>query len=351
MKSIQRHDLDKPDRLYLYLKELEEYTRSLEKSLADTSSFQLTDDVLRRIRDQLQAGGVAPLNTTGLAGRQSESQNARIPKVTSHPDPLTTDYDFYILDSTPDELWTINREVNPPVREQIIATSANHNLLSATHTDTTAASPVLGDLIVSDGTPKWIRLAGHINAAKRFLRQTGTGAVSAVPAWDTIASTDLTDTASIIRFNAQNQFDSSTQFSVYAVQTSLQSVPNNTTTAITLDSESDDQGGLHDNVTNNSRITIPTGGDGIYLFVGQLAFAANSTGVRRLLLMGNGTLPLARDTDPAPSAAEVSLLHVATIRVLAATDYAEIHGYQNSGAGLNTDASSGMTFLAAHKLA
>jgi hypothetical protein len=68
---------------------------------------------------------------------------------------------------------------------------ANHNLLSATHPDTVPASPVLGDLIAANGTPAWARLAGQTTTTRKFLRQTGTGSVSALPSWDTLADGDL----------------------------------------------------------------------------------------------------------------------------------------------------------------
>lgn len=66
-----------------------------------------------------------------------------------------------------------------------------HNLLSATHPDTVTAAPVLGDLIAANGTPAWARLAGNTTATRKFLRQTGTGTVSAVPGWDTLLAGDL----------------------------------------------------------------------------------------------------------------------------------------------------------------
>ena len=58
-----------------------------------------------------------------------------------------------------------------------------HNVLSATHGDALTASPVLGDIIHGNATPAWARLAGNTAATRKFLGQTGTGAVSAVPAW------------------------------------------------------------------------------------------------------------------------------------------------------------------------
>ena len=66
-----------------------------------------------------------------------------------------------------------------------------HNLFSATHSDTVTASPVLGDILYGNVTPAWTKLAGNTTATKNFFTQTGTGAVSAVPAWGAIAAGDL----------------------------------------------------------------------------------------------------------------------------------------------------------------
>jgi hypothetical protein len=55
------------------------------------------------------------------------------------------------------------------------------------------AAPILGDLLYRAAVV-WTRLAGNTTATKKFLRQTGTGAASAAPAWDTIAATDLPNT-------------------------------------------------------------------------------------------------------------------------------------------------------------
>jgi hypothetical protein len=70
-------------------------------------------------------------------------------------------------------------------------TPGAHNLLSATHTDTVAHVPVLGDIIAANSTPAWAAVAGNITTTRKFLRQTGGGAVSALPAWDTIVAADV----------------------------------------------------------------------------------------------------------------------------------------------------------------
>jgi len=49
----------------------------------------------------------------------------------------------------------------------------------------------LGDLIYENATPAPVRLAGNTTATKNFLTQTGTGTISAAPAWGTIAVGDV----------------------------------------------------------------------------------------------------------------------------------------------------------------
>lgn len=77
------------------------------------------------------------------------------------------------------------------------AVLGNHNLLSASHPDTTAASPVLGDLIATNNTPAWQKVAGNTTSAKQFLTQTGTGAVSALPVWAAILDADVPNTITL----------------------------------------------------------------------------------------------------------------------------------------------------------
>lgn len=59
-----------------------------------------------------------------------------------------------------------------------------HDLLSAEHPDTLPGSPVRGDLVVSNGTPLWTKLA--VGTIGKFLRSDGTD-----PGWATIARSDL----------------------------------------------------------------------------------------------------------------------------------------------------------------
>lgn len=53
----------------------------------------------------------------------------------------------------------------------------------------------LGDIIYENVTPAAARLAGNITAVKQFLSQTGTGSVSAAPAWATLVAGDIPNIA------------------------------------------------------------------------------------------------------------------------------------------------------------
>ncbi len=55
----------------------------------------------------------------------------------------------------------------------------------------------LGDLPYMDATPALARLPGNITALKKYLSQTGTGAISAVPVWSTIDFSDLAGIATV----------------------------------------------------------------------------------------------------------------------------------------------------------
>lgn len=51
----------------------------------------------------------------------------------------------------------------------------------------------LGDMIYENATPAPARLAGNTTTTRKFLRQTGTGTISAAPAWDTLVAGDIPD--------------------------------------------------------------------------------------------------------------------------------------------------------------
>ena len=111
-------------------------------------------------------------------------------------------------------------------------------------------------------------------------------------------------------------------------------VNNTVWTSVGFQSERRDTDAFHDNVTNKSRMTIPTGLGGIYAVGGHLAFGANSTGRRHLRIQKGGSTTLAEQRMVAlTSVATVLDLH--TVTHLNDSEYVEIQIWQSSGAGLS----------------
>jgi hypothetical protein len=63
------------------------------------------------------------------------------------------------------------------------------------HGGTNQTTYALGDSLYASAANTLAKLAGNITAVKQYLSQTGTGAVSAAPAWATIAGGDITGAA------------------------------------------------------------------------------------------------------------------------------------------------------------
>lgn len=118
-----------------------------------------------------------------------------------------------------------------------------------------------------------------------------------------------------------------------ATKTANQSLANVTVTSISFEgTDIVDSNGFHDPVTNNTRMTIPSGYAGKYLIQGTLEFASNTTGGREVYIRKNGSTNLqAIQTD-----AEGSLtMTIAGTYDLAVGDYVEIRAYQSSGGALD----------------
>lgn len=124
-----------------------------------------------------------------------------------------------------------------------------------------------------------------------------------------------------------------------AFHNAAQSIANNTTTVLALNSERFDQEAnvastIHDTVTNNSRLTCRTAG--VYAISAAIEWAANSTGIRTLNIRLNGATVLASvdlNTTTGGGAKQTAATHYA----LAVNDYVEITVLQNSGGALNVN--------------
>jgi hypothetical protein len=133
-----------------------------------------------------------------------------------------------------------------------------------------------------------------------------------------------------------------------AYATAAQSIPNSSFTSLALAAEDVDNEatashlsgtGMHDLVTNNSRLVARTAGT--YMCTGMVAWAANATNRRGTRWAKNG-VALARSQQLQPAAAAVGLaIPARTIYLpLAVGDYVELQAFQDSGGALSTDVTS-----------
>lgn len=122
-----------------------------------------------------------------------------------------------------------------------------------------------------------------------------------------------------------------------AMRTTSLSVADNTSTDITLpDTEEYDPLGMHPTGAGSHLITIPSGGDGLYVVRATLQWSNSSTAGRRLLALqkngaGINSAGDGRSADPGGSTIQSFALEIR----LVATDTVGMQGLQTSGGALN----------------
>ena len=181
----------------------------------------------------------------------------------------------------------------------------------------TTALTTLGDLLYHNGTTA-ARLAGNTTSTRKFLRQTGTGSVSAAPEWDTVLASDVSAIQQV-RVRISGDF----------------SVNNNTSTDILFPTETFDSDAMHDTSgvgSANAKLTAKSAG--IYLIWCSVYFASNSTGYRGCGIYFNNTKWIAYTQTPAVNGTGTGLVCVAGYR-MALNDYVTCRVYQNSGGALS----------------
>jgi len=131
---------------------------------------------------------------------------------------------------------------------------------------------------------------------------------------------------------------------------SNQSLSNATETVITWTVESFDTHGFYTSSPNPSRLTIPSGYGGYYLCISQLHYGSSVNGFRTNTIYVNGSTSMAQ-TEIGTSSRGSSVYAIDIIN-LAAADYLEIRGYQDSGGSLNVigDSSNDYTYFTIQKV-
>jgi hypothetical protein len=134
--------------------------------------------------------------------------------------------------------------------------------------------------------------------------------------------------------------------SCLAKSTATTNIADSTFVTLALAGEIFDTDAIHDNVTNNSRLTITR--SGTYIINAMSDFTANATGVRTLLILKNGASYIQLPSEAA-SGASATGMAVAINGQLVAGDYLQLQAWQNSGITLTNHNSIfthfGVTFV------
>ena len=112
-------------------------------------------------------------------------------------------------------------------------------------------------------------------------------------------------------------------------------LPTATNVTLPFDTEAYDTDGLHDPVTNPTRITLNK--TGVWLINAQVGFSNTSAGGRRIaMVMKNGSSEVARGLLYSASNAQVYVSASAPTEAANVGDYLELLAYQDSGQQLST---------------
>jgi hypothetical protein len=106
-----------------------------------------------------------------------------------------------------------------------------------------------------------------------------------------------------------------------------------TNTVVGFDAEDFDTNSIHDNTTNNSRMTIPAGYAGKWLIIGSVFWQGNATGARSIELYKNGSMYAIWDVSPGNTSSFAQ--NMSAVLNLAVSDYIEMRVEQTTGGNLN----------------
>jgi len=219
--------------------------------------------------------------------------------------------------------------------------------LSANHGGTGLVSYVLGDILYGSTPPasgQLLALAGNITTTKMFLSQTGTGAVSAAPAWSTVTAADvspLTTKGDIFVFSTVN-----TRLAIGATDGQILQVSSAAATGLawstpTYPSASGTAGKvLRSDGTNNvySTFTIPdtyTTGDIIYASATNVFSALADVAAGSYLRSGGVTTAPVWSTLTLPNTAAIStILYASAANVISALATANTGALVTSSTGV-----------------
>ena len=120
--------------------------------------------------------------------------------------------------------------------------------------------------------------------------------------------------------------------------------------AVSFDTNDNDTNGFHSTTVNPTRITVPAGYGGLYLFVGQLEYQTGSAGIREAYIRKNGVDTssgwLGYNTMNPLQTTNTNRIQVVVLAWLSGGDYMELMAFQSSGGTLTIDGGAQQTWFA-----
>jgi hypothetical protein len=110
-----------------------------------------------------------------------------------------------------------------------------------------------------------------------------------------------------------------------------QNVANSTNVIIGFNNENFDSNGFHDNSTNNSRMTIPTGYAGKYLIYANLAHEGGGTSQRVVDILKNGSINTTTYSGQVATGGGIITCTINLMMDLAVGDYIQVQTSQGTG--------------------
>lgn len=144
---------------------------------------------------------------------------------------------------------------------------------------------------------------------------------------------DESTAADGIAINRSGFITGASQPAAAVINSSNQSISDTTITVLSFDTEIFDRGSCHAG-GSPTRLTVPTGGAGIYIIYASTDYAPNSTGLRLGRIRKNGATNISTAFQAAV-VGDATICQCVAIASLADADYVESIAYQTSGGALN----------------
>lgn len=190
-------------------------------------------------------------------------------------------------------------------------------------------------------------MATEITASGDIIVGTGSGTFDNLPIGTTGQVLTADTTVSPYKVKWATPSSGSSFAGARVKKTTNQTINNNTTTTITWNDEDFDTNTYHDNVTNNSRFTIPSGKAGYYHIIANISTGGSNTGARVIEIYKNTTRIDRVDREPVTNQNNII---TSTVFEFAVGDYIEAKIYQDSGGNsvvITTDSRFSIVYLGA----